>query len=204
MENIEKKLREEAKRLLEEKRVDVLIGYEEGTLPLTATPCFLTDPEEAGKLVWNAFCTHNLAKYVHDVISQHRNNQKRVKPEDRKKKVVGVVARGCTTRSLVIHLQERQFGRDEVVIVGVPCTGYVERRKLQAVAGGEIIGGTLSGDTVTVQTAAGEKKVAINDVLADNCLTCRFNNPVISDVMIGGEAPPMNPAAEYDLSLIDI
>jgi hypothetical protein len=61
---------------------------------------------EAGrsdKLVWNNLCTQNLAKFVHDLITAHKNLQKRVKPEDRKKKVIGVVARGCTTRSLIIH-----------------------------------------------------------------------------------------------------
>ena len=47
VENGEKKLREEAKRLLTEKKVDVVVGYEAGTLPLTATPCFITTPEEA-------------------------------------------------------------------------------------------------------------------------------------------------------------
>ena len=54
MENVEKKLREEAKKLLAEKKVDVVVGYEPGTLPLTATPCFITDPGDAEKLVWNA------------------------------------------------------------------------------------------------------------------------------------------------------
>ena len=87
MENIETKLREEAKRLLLEKKADVIIGYEKGTLPLTATPCFITTPEEADKLVWNDLCSQNLAKFVHDLISQHKNSQKRVKPEDRKKKM---------------------------------------------------------------------------------------------------------------------
>ena len=199
MENIEKKLREEAKRLLEEKRVDVIVGYEAGTLPLTATPCFITQPEEAEKLVWNAYCIQNLAKFVHDVISQHKNSQKRVKPEDRKKKVVGVVARGCTTRSLILQMQERQYGRDEVVVIGVPCTGYVERKKLSIALGlEEALGGELSGDSLTVKTAAGDKKLALADVLADNCLTCRFNNPLISDVTIGDPAPPMKADQEYD------
>ena len=34
-------------------------------------------------------------------------------------------------------------------------------------------------------------------MLADNCLTCRFNNPVISDVMAGDPAPAMDAASEY-------
>lgn len=102
MENVEKKIREEAKKLLADKKVDVVIGYERGTLPLTATPCFITDENDADKLVYDATCVQNLAKYVHDIISAHREAQKKVKPEDKKKKVVGIVARGCTSRSLVI------------------------------------------------------------------------------------------------------
>ncbi|MBU2261253.1 MAG: coenzyme F420 hydrogenase, partial [Proteobacteria bacterium] len=124
MENVEKKLREEAKRLLSEKKVDVVVGYEAGTLPLTATPCFITTPEETERLVWNPFCVLNLGKFVHDLLNQHHEAQKRVKPEARRKKVVGVVTRGCTSRSLVIQLQEKQYEREEVVILGVPCGGY--------------------------------------------------------------------------------
>lgn len=200
MENIEKKIREEAKKLLADKKVDVIIGYEQGTLPLTATPCFITTPEEADKLVWNAYCVHNLAKYVHDILSAHKEAQKKIKnPDDRKTKVVGVVAKGCTSRSIVIQLQEKQYTKEDVVIIGVPCTGYVDRKKLAiALGGADIIDGALSGGDLNVKTAAGDKKVALKDVLADNCLTCRFNNPVISDIMTGENAPAMASDKEYD------
>ena len=199
MENIETKLREEAKRLLLEKKADVIIGYEKGTLPLTATPCFITTPEEADKLVWNNLCTQNLAKFVHDLITVHKNSQKRVKPEDRKKKVIGVVARGCTTRSLIIHLQEKQYERDEVYIIGVPCDGYLDSKGLKvAVGGADIVEGTIDGGQIKMKTSDGDKTVALKDVLADSCLTCRFNNPIISDIMIGQNAPAMNPDAEYN------
>ncbi len=199
MENIETKLREEAQRLLLEKKADVIIGYEKGTLPLTATPCFIARPEEAEKLVWNNLCTQNLAKFVHDLIAAHKNSQKRVKPEDRKKKVIGVIARGCTTRSIIIHLQERQYDRGEVYIIGVPCDGYVEGKKLRTAAGGaDIIEGSMEGGQIKVKTAEGEKTVVLKDVLSESCRTCRYNNPIISDVMIGSPAPVMNPDAEYD------
>jgi len=200
VENIEKKLREEAKKLLADKKVDVIIGYEQGTLPLTATPCFITSPEEADKLVWNAYCVHNLAKYVHDILAAHKEAQKKIKnPEDRKNKVVGVVAKGCTSRSIVIHLQEKQYAREDVVILGVPCTGYVDRKKLGiAVGGADIIDGALAGSDLNLKTSAGDKKVGLKDVLAENCLTCRFNNPVVSDIMIGENAPAMEADKEYD------
>ena len=200
MEKIEKKLREEAKNLLADKKVDVVIGYEQGTLPLTATPCFITTPEEADKLVWNAYCVHNLAKYVHDILSAHKEAQKKIKnPDDRKTKVVGVVAKGCTSRSIVIQLQEKQYAKEDIVILGVPCTGYVDRKKLGiAIAGADIIDGSLAGNDLSIKTSAGDKKVALKDVLADNCLTCRFNNPVISDIMTGENAPSLASDKEYD------
>ena len=68
----------------------------------------ITTPDQTDRLVWNPFCVQNLAKFVHDLLGQHHEAQKRVKPEARRKKTVGVVARGCTTRSLVIQLQEKQ------------------------------------------------------------------------------------------------
>jgi len=198
VENVEKQLREEAKKLLADKKVDVIVGYEEGTIPLQTSPCFITNPDDTGKLVWNSFCSQNLAKYVHDIIHQHRESQVRVKPEDKTKKVVGVVARGCTTRSLVIHLQERQYGRDEIVIIGVPCTGYVAKRKVSnLVDDNEILEVSVNGDKMSVKTADGDKDIPFKDVIADNCLNCHFNNPVISDMMIGSEAPPMDVDREY-------
>jgi len=199
VEQVEKRLREEARKLLSEKKVDVIVGYEEGTLPLTATPCFIATPEEADRLVWNPFCVQNLAKFVHDLLGQHHEAQKRVKPEARRKKRIGVVARGCTTRSLVIQLQEKQYERDEVVIIGVPCGGYVDGRKLAALAGGaEIREGALQGDRVIARTLGGEREAALKEILADNCLTCRFNQPVISDIRTGEPAPAAEAEKEYE------
>lgn len=199
MEDIEKRLREEARRLLAEKKADVVVGYEEGTLPLTATPCFITAPEETDRLVWNPFCVQNLGKFVHDLLSAHHEAQKRLKPEARRKKIVGVVARGCTSRSLVIQIQERQYARDEVVILGVPCGGYVDNRKLAALAGGEEIReGSLEEDRITVQTAKGERRADLKELLADNCLACRFNVPVLADIGIGEAAPAADAEREYE------
>jgi formate dehydrogenase (coenzyme F420) beta subunit len=198
VDNIENILREEARKLLGDKKVDVLVGYEKGTVPLIAAPCFITDAAEVDRLVWNSECIQNLAKFAHDIITQHKESQKRVKPEDRKKKIVGIVARGCTTRSLVIHLQEKQYDRDDLVIMGVPCTGYVDKKKVAALLNDEdIIEASVIGDSLSVRTAGSEKKLALKDVLADNCITCRFNDPVVCDVMIGVKAPAMNADGEY-------
>ncbi|MFU8855371.1 MAG: 4Fe-4S dicluster domain-containing protein [Deferrisomatales bacterium] len=195
---MQEKLQHEAARALAEDRVQVVVGFEAGTLPLTATPVFITAPEEAGRLVWNPACGQNLAKYVHDLVAAHRAAQKRLKPEDRKKKVVGVVAPGCTSRSLAIHLNERQYGRDEVLVFGVPCTGVLDRRKLLEAAGGEeLLTGSFEDGRVRVESAAGAKDLAVRDLLAESCRSCAFNNPVLSDVMLGEPAPPHDAAREF-------
>ena len=199
MENIEKKLREEAARLLTEGTVDVVVGYENGTLPLTAAPFFATRPEEVGRLVWNRACGQNLAKYVHGLLSQHRDAEKRLKPEDRKKRVVGLVAPGCATRSVAIHLNERQYGRDEVVVLGVPCTGVIDRRKLLVLVGAEeLLEARVAGERIKVVTPVGDREVGVNEVLADSCVTCRVNNPALWDTLLGEPAPPRDFDREYE------
>jgi ferredoxin len=198
VENIESKIREEAARVLAEGKAEVVVGFEAGTLPLTATPVFITQAEDAERLVWNPACGQNLAKYVHDLLQQHRQAQKRVKPEDRRKKVVAVVAPGCATRSLAIHLNERQYERDEVVVLGVPCTGMVDRKKLLAAAGSEeLTDGAFADGRIRTETFHGQKEVDVQDVLADGCASCGFNNPVLADVTLGPAAPSHDPEREF-------
>ncbi|MCX5822721.1 MAG: 4Fe-4S dicluster domain-containing protein, partial [Deltaproteobacteria bacterium] len=134
-----------------------------------------------------------------DLLGQHHEAQKRVKPEAKRKKVVGVVARGCTSRSLVIHLQEKQYAKDEIVILGVPCGGYLDGKKLAALAGGEEIReGSLSDGKIVVKTVKGEQQADLKALLADNCLVCRFNQPVIEDIKIGEIAPVAEAEKEYE------
>jgi len=199
MGTVENKLRQTAKEMLEGNKVDVVVGYEMGSLPLTATPVFITKAEETDRLVFNCLCSQNLAKYVHDIIVQNRNAQKRLKPEERKKKVVGIVARGCTTRSLLLNIQERQYSREELVIIGVPCRGYIDYKKLTKVLDNEeILAGALVDGKLTVKTPTGEREIEAASLLADNCLTCAYNNPLIADEIIGEPAPAANSAAEFD------
>ena len=38
---------------------------------------------------------------------------------------------------------------------------------------------------VMVKTVKGEKQAALAELLADNCLTCRFNEPLMADIRWG-------------------
>ncbi len=197
MNDIEKKIQAEAGRLLDEEKVDLVIGYQKGTLPLQSGPVFISSADDTAKLVFDPSCKQNLAVYVHQAIKGHQKAQARVKPEDKTRLVVAVVARGCTSRSLVIHLQEKQYSREEIVVLGVPCSGYIDKNKLnEQMDGAEIIAGSITDEMLAVKTANGEKKFKLDAVLADNCLTCEYNNPVISDFS-AGEIASRKSEAEY-------
>ena len=56
---IENSIRENAIKLLSEKEVDVVIGYSEGSIPLTSAPIIIRKEEDVDKLVWNNLCYIN-------------------------------------------------------------------------------------------------------------------------------------------------
>ena len=57
------KIREAARRLLAENRVDVVIGYRKGTIPFANEPFLAKSSEQVDRLYWDGFCGANLANY---------------------------------------------------------------------------------------------------------------------------------------------
>ena len=181
MENIENSIREVAEKLLREKKVDLIIGYEQGTLPLRTTPCFVDKVEDVQKLVWNASCDVNLSKYVVG-----------------RKERVGVVAKGCDARLIVVCAIEKQFPRENVVIIGVPCLGVIDRKKIEAkLEDKEVLEATIEDEQIKVKGEGFELVLPKKDFLCDSCLTCKHRNPPIYDVFVGEKVPEITEANEF-------
>ena len=186
-----------AKKLFEEEKIDLLIGYERGTLPLRTTPCFATSAEEAEKLVWDGFCTNNLAAYLPRVFS------KEGRPKDWQPPRVAVVAKGCDGRSLIGLVKEKQVPREKLVIVGVPCRGIVDLKKAEAALNGrEPAGGEVADDgAVIVHVEGGEDiRLARDEVLADSCRDCAYPDAPVLDIRVGEE--PSQEQAQPDFGEI--
>jgi ferredoxin len=173
MEKLTKMVRETAKNLLAEKQVDLVVGFAEGTLPLRCTPVFVRDPAGAEALVWNSSCENNLANYL------------RKRPEK-----VGVIAKGCDVRSIVGLIKENQIDRDKVVIVGIPCDGMIDRKKVDAcLEGRELTEAAEKADSLVLKGRDFEISVPKAELMHDSCATCRYGNPVIYDILLGDPAP---------------
>ncbi len=158
------KIREISKKLLSEGRVDMVIGFRKGTMPMMNEPAFVKTPGEVSSLVWDSNCGINLANYL----------------TDRKEKI-GIIAKGCDSRNIVTHIIENKIKRDKLVIIGVPCKGMIDRRRITAMFDGEILEVGEAGDTVTVKGAGFEKKLKKQEVLQENCSKCIHRNPVLYD-----------------------
>jgi ferredoxin len=107
-------LREQARQLLEEGRVDCVIGYEAGPRGV-ARPAFIYNPAEADRLIWSRSCVHNLTTYLHD----KKKPRKRGEEPPR----VGIVVKPCDSRTINLLLAERQIERERVYLIGLTCDG---------------------------------------------------------------------------------
>ncbi|SFR06638.1 4Fe-4S dicluster domain-containing protein [Desulfoscipio geothermicus] len=173
MQKLTAQIKDAAKKLLEEKKVDLVIGFAEGSLPLRGTPFFARTSEEADKLTWSRGCENNLANYLR-------------KREDK----VAVVAKGCDVRSIVALIKENQINRDNLYIIGVPCNGMIDRKKVNAMLGGrEVLAMEENGDTVVLKGKDFSETVNITDLLHSSCQDCRYGNPVVYDELMGELLP---------------
>ena len=182
MNDLEEKIREAARRLLTDGTVELIIGYERGTLPLRTTPSFIGEPDQVNRLVWDATCTNNLATYLHHATGK-----------------IGVVAKGCDARSIVNEVVERQIPREDVVILGVPCNGVLDRWKIEAkLDGRDLLDGELRGGGVVLRGDGFEDELELQEVLCDGCTDCSHRNPPLYDILIGELIEEGEGASEED------
>jgi ferredoxin len=115
MPEITENVREHARRLLEEDKVDVVIGYQEAWDGVQAAPCFVDRPDDVGKLVYNDRCTANLAKYL---VGREGYLTSRFRPSSESVRVA-LVAHPAAMRTLVALMREYQFAREDVTVLGI-------------------------------------------------------------------------------------
>ncbi len=167
------KIRETAKKLLTEGRVEVFIGYKKGSVAMMNEPVLVRTPEGTEVLHWDSHCGLNLCNYL-----------------TQRTEKIGIVANGCNSRNIVTHIVEGQIKRDQLFIVGIPCTGMVNHRAVKrAVDQKEILEIKGDGETFIVKGSDFEKTLHKKDFLQLNCATCLHHNPVIFDEMIGDPVP---------------
>jgi ferredoxin len=176
---MEQKLRSEAKSLLEQGKVDYIIGFEPGSLKFTTTPLITSDRGDTSRLVITPFIVNNLSVYLTEVKGR-----------------VGIVVKGCDSRSIVSLLQDNKIAREDIVILGIPCHGLIDLSKVEQLVAkdrDEIDDISRDGDRVMVTVGGNKKEFPISETLFDNCLGCELPTPQEYDILLG---EPTSPASD--------
>ncbi|UCF97299.1 MAG: 4Fe-4S dicluster domain-containing protein [Spirochaetaceae bacterium] len=169
MDEIQDRLRNEAQGLLESGKIDAFLGYERGTLPLRSRPLLARNAADTEKLVWDRYCTNNLAVYLPVLFEKKKKDQELPR--------IGIAAKGCDLRSIFGLVKERQLPRENIVIVGLPCRGMADPVKMTALAGE--VDGAAEEDALA--------EISEQRILQDVCLECEHPDAAGADVLIQGE-----------------
>ena len=153
-------IKAKAKELLKAKQVDVVIGYKRAPDGISAMPTFIEKEKDVESLIWDAYCVYNLSNY----LPEHKGRR------------VGIIAKGCDAKSIIVLLQENQLKKEDLVIIGVECSGVIDEKKL-----------TLSKEAL--------KEIGFDE----RCKDCKPSTPPLYDVLIKEkEQKPQAPALEKD------
>jgi ferredoxin len=172
--------------------VECVIGWGPGPDPLRASPYFMRDAAGVQSFIAGPRAVSNTAVFL---------------PEYKGKKV-GVVVKGCDSRSVVELISEKLIKREEVVIIGFACSGVVDDGKVAAAlaAHGE------AGEAEKV--VFGEKELALSlggrdislplaEVLADKCGRCKHPGAVLADHFAGAAAEAQAQDGFQDLEALE-
>ena len=179
MGSLKERIMEIALKLLVEKRVDAVLGYQRGTIPMMSQPILVREPEHVDRFHWDSHCGSNLANYLPK------------RPER-----LAVVTKGCDSRNMVLQILENQIKREQLYIIGVPCQGMVDRRQVLAELNGrEPLVVSETTEQLLIRGEGFEKTMERASYLQDNCAVCHHRNPVIYDELV---AEPVVEQSEVD------
>ncbi|MHA2180430.1 MAG: hypothetical protein ACXAAH_03285 [Promethearchaeota archaeon] len=178
---IENSIKENAKKLLSEKEVDVVIGYSKGSIALTSAPMIIRKEEDVDKLIWDNHCYINLARYLAPLMPQLCDSEG-------KPLKIGIVSKGCVGRAVNLLAAEKQIDLEKVKMIGINCNGNVNRSLIALEVGEkEILDVSLLGDDIIVKGRDWEQKFPYDQYINELCKVCQVKSPSASGETCIGE-----------------
>ena len=170
--------------------LDFVLGWQKGPDEAHGTPIYMKSAADVERLIWGPFNAQNLAVYLPDLRGRK----------------VGIVVKGCDSRSIVELLQEKLINRDDLVIFGMPCQGTFDMARVD-----QALGRYTSIDSVSVDAQGAsivadgvEKRFDVAAMANGKCYTCQTPMAVLADVRIGQpEAVQAGNPVPPELALLD-
>lgn len=118
MKDIESRLKQEAKRLLESGEVEVVLAYGRGYDEKHPMPYAAKTVSDVDNIVFDEYCTFNMTRYLTEYPSGTR---------------IAVAVKSCDSRALIVLMQEEKVKREDIVILGIPYRYMIDVKSGKAI-----------------------------------------------------------------------
>lgn len=170
--------------------LDFVIGWQQGYDALHSAPLFMRKEEDVDKLVWGPLNVQNLATY----LTQFKG------------KKIGIVVKGCDSRSVVELMQEELIVREDITVFSVPCEGTLDLARISQEFGkySKIDSVEYDDAGITVMADGKAKHFCMVDYAQGKCYNCTTPGAVMADERFGIPTPVTGtPVTPPELAMLD-
>lgn len=175
MKEVELKMLQRAKALLESGEVARVIGWKKGDFCFDPTPASFESVEELKDFVYDYFCGANLSKYLIQMSKKEGKTAVFLKP--------------CDTYSFNQLVKEHRVKRENVYVIAVECMAKLDIEKIKAKGVSAVTAVEVVDKEVKVTTAYGEETLHKPEVVLTKCATCDKTHQVKDEEIILHERP---------------
>lgn len=194
------RLRQTAAEVISREDVRSLIGWGRGSYGYRVAPIFIETADETSELIFSPLCDSGLVTYL--TLAEKLPLPRDRKPDLRK---TALLVKGCDSRAVVQLLVEKGIDREQVLVLGCPCPGMLDVKKLrlehpETTAPAEVYWHPQG--FVLVQDGK-ETLLSREDFLAEKCRLCRHPNPVLADIMLGEPVQPWEVSVDTGVAALE-
>ncbi len=175
MKDVELKMLERAKALLESGEVARVIGWKKGEFCYDPSPASFESVEELKDFVYDYFCGANLSKYLIQMSKKEGKTAVFLKP--------------CDTYSFNQLVKEHRINRENIYVIAVECLGKLDAEKIKAKGVSLISGVEVVEKQVKVSSPYGDVVLNKPEVVLSKCETCEKTHQVKDEEIILHERP---------------
>ncbi len=167
MKDVELKMMERAKQLLESGEVARVIGWKKGEFYFDPMPASFEKVEDLSEFVYNGFCGANLSKYL---ITASKKEGK-----------TAIFLKPCDSYSFNQLVKEHRIVRENIHVIAIECQGKLDIEKIKAQGVDAVVDVEETGEEVKVSSLYGEKTLKKADVLLVKCAICKGKTHQVKD-----------------------
>lgn len=175
MKDVELKMLERAKALLESGEVARVIGWKKGEFFFDPSPASFETVDELKDFVYNWFCGANLSKYLIEMSKKEGKTAVFLKP--------------CDTYSFNQLVKEHRIKRENVHVIAVECLAKLDIEKIKAKGVSMMTGVEVVEKDVKVSSLYGDVTLYKPEVILTKCETCNKTHQVKDEEIILHERP---------------